>query len=239
MGGCSSRPVTARAIAMHVRGNLYNFGEYLANPGAVGAGRRVRDWRIGGAGRLVGVRALSGGSVCRGHQPRGRGCLHQDARPDNRDGHHQRCAAGRRALRPVWPGGGCSRTMCPICRASPPPNVLKYKSSAFRSDYPALHASCTAWSTPSGRLRRRSRSTPPGGPGNAINVTGTIYAGSAGTYQRALQEPGGGQFTLLFSEAPAPCCKVSWYRGSTYFGSDESGGQAARRSGGLDDRSLL
>ena len=74
------------------------------------------------------------------------------------------------------------------------PSNLKYKTWAFRSAYPTLHASCTA------ALPATFPLVAPGGPGAAINVTGTIYAGSAGTYQRALQAPGDGQFTLLFSD---------------------------------------
>jgi hypothetical protein len=75
-----------------------------------------------------------------------------------------------------------------------PPATMRYKTWAFRSAFPALNGWCTA------AIPATFPLAAPGGPGGAINVTGTMYAGSAGTYQRALQEPGGGQFTLLFSD---------------------------------------
>jgi hypothetical protein len=74
------------------------------------------------------------------------------------------------------------------------PNTLKYKHWAFRTAYPALHASCTP------QLPDAFPLAAPGSLGADINVAGTIYAGSAGTYRRVLQGPGGAQVPLLFSD---------------------------------------
>jgi hypothetical protein len=83
------------------------------------------------------------------------------------------------------------------------PATLRYKHWAFRSAYPRMHARCTAALPDSFPL------TAPGSPGAAINVVGTIYAGSAGTYQRALQGPSGAQFTLLFSDGTGALLQAS------------------------------
>jgi len=78
------------------------------------------------------------------------------------------------------------------------PATMRYKHWAFRSAYPVLRALCTPTGT--AQLPDPFPLNAPGGPGAAINVSGTIYAGSAGTYQRALQAASGAQFTLLFSD---------------------------------------
>jgi hypothetical protein len=74
---------------------------------------------------------------------------------------------------------------------------MKYKHWAFRSAYPAIKASCPL-------IPSAFQATYPLAPGPvagaAINVSGTIYAGSAGTYQRAVQPPSGGAFTVLYSD---------------------------------------
>jgi len=72
---------------------------------------------------------------------------------------------------------------------------LKYKHWAFRTDFPALHGSCTIMLPDTYPLM-----APASAPA-AINVAGTIYAGSAGTYRRALQGPGDAQIRLLFSDS--------------------------------------
>jgi hypothetical protein len=75
------------------------------------------------------------------------------------------------------------------------PANMRYKKWAFRAAYPALYASCSA------ALPSTYPLAAPGVAGGNINVSGTMYAGSAGAYVRALQGPGAGGFALLFSDA--------------------------------------
>jgi hypothetical protein len=75
------------------------------------------------------------------------------------------------------------------------PSTMKYKHWAFRSDFPALNASCNQAIPASFPLNA------PAGPGPSINVAGTIYAGSGGAYRRVLQGPGDGEIRLLFSDS--------------------------------------
>ena len=86
------------------------------------------------------------------------------------------------------------------------PATMKYKHWTFRSAFPAVVASCPS-------LAFDFPSTYPLAPvptaGGAINVAGTIYAGSAGTYVRAVQPPAGGPFTLLFSDGSGAALQAS------------------------------
>jgi len=77
------------------------------------------------------------------------------------------------------------------------PATMKYKRWAFRSAYPQLKASCA---TIPAAFQGTYPLVAPGVPGPALNVVGTMYAGSAGTYQRVLQGPSGASFTLLFGD---------------------------------------
>ena len=77
------------------------------------------------------------------------------------------------------------------------PATMKYKHWAFRTAYPRLKARCPT-------IPNAFQPTYPlvatASAGSAINAVGTMYAGSAGTYRRALQGPNGPSFTLLFSD---------------------------------------
>jgi hypothetical protein len=90
-----------------VRGDLYNFGQYLMNPGAYplvdtsGIGGLGGGGGGGGGGgrRLLGLRPVPGGSVRGGHEYRGREHIHQADRPDIGDGDRQRRSADWGAVR--------------------------------------------------------------------------------------------------------------------------------------------
>jgi hypothetical protein len=75
------------------------------------------------------------------------------------------------------------------------PDALKYKKWAFRSAYPSLNAKC---STP---IQATFPLTASADAGPSVNLTGTMFSGSGGAYQRALQGPGAAGFMLLFSDA--------------------------------------
>jgi hypothetical protein len=75
------------------------------------------------------------------------------------------------------------------------PATMRYKKWAFRTAYPTMYASCSA------ALPSTYPLSAPGLAGGSISVSGTMYAGSAGAYVRALQAPGAGGFALLLSDA--------------------------------------
>lgn len=176
-----------------VRGDLYNFGLYLANPGAVGL---VAESGIGGLAERGAwwafvrylVDQFAADTNLMAAATFTRQLVQTSATGTNNV--VQRTGVPFATLAKRWV---LANWVSDLPGFTAPGN-LKYKTWAFRSAYPTLHASCTA------ALPATFPLAAPGGPGAAINVTGTIYAGSAGTYQRALQAPGDGQFTLLFSD---------------------------------------
>ena len=183
----------------YVRGDLYNFGLYLANPGASGLVASAGVGTLSERGAwwafvryLVDQFAADTSIAAAAAFTR----AIDRTTATGTDNVIQRTGVQFATLAKRWVLANWVSDL-PGFTA---PSTMKYKHWAFRSDYPALHASCTSWST-------FQRSPPdafplaaPGGLAAAINVSGTIYAGSAGTYQRALQGPGGAQFTLLFSD---------------------------------------
>jgi len=72
-----------------------------------------------------------------------------------------------------------------------PSSELRYTSWSFRTTYASLHAQ-DAMNFP-----KPFPLVPTVGPGDAVNLLGTLRAGS-GQYHRVLQDPGDGGFTLLF-----------------------------------------
>jgi hypothetical protein len=76
----------------------------------------------------------------------------------------------------------------------PAPNQLKYRSWLFRTTYDSLQADPQVGSS----FPKGFPLTPTFSAGRAVNLTGTLHAGS-GTYHRALQAPSTPGFTLLFS----------------------------------------
>lgn len=193
-----------------VRGDLYNFGLYLANPGpyalvgAVGLGKLEERGAYWAFVRYVVDQFAADTTLAAAANFTRQLTQTSSTGTDNvvaRTG-VQFATLAKRWVFANW-----------VSDLSVPgftvPGNLKYKKWAFRSDFPTLHASCTGWS---GFQRTPPDVFPlmaPGFPGAAINVTGTIYAGSPGTYQRALQGPGGGQFTLLFSDGTGALLKES------------------------------
>jgi hypothetical protein len=177
----------------HVRGDLYNFGLYLTNPGSYplvtvsGTGsleERGAEWSFV---RYL-VDQFAADTTLAAADAFTRQMVQTSATgTDNVSQHTNQPFAtlARRWVLANWasdlPGFAA-------------PSTLKYKRWAFRSDFPALHNSCTA------ALPATFPLAAPGGPGGAISLTGIMWAGSAGAYQRALQGPGGAQFTLLFSD---------------------------------------
>src|SRR5437867_2641330 len=79
----------------------------------------------------------------------------------------------------------------------PPPALpeLRYKLWTFRADYPTLSARCPA---PNG-IPGSFPLAPVTGPGDAVNLSDTLRAGS-GLYYLAQQSAGAAGFTLLFSD---------------------------------------
>ena len=75
--------------------------------------------------------------------------------------------------------------------AFPTPNLLKYRSWSFRATYASLHTQ------DAGNFPKVFPLDPTFSAGRAVNLTGTLHAGS-GTYHRALQAPSAPGFTLLF-----------------------------------------
>jgi hypothetical protein len=75
----------------------------------------------------------------------------------------------------------------------PTPNQLKYRSWAFRTTYDSLQADPQVGS----RFPKGFPLTPTSSAGRAVNLSGTLRAGS-GVYARALQAPSAPGFTLLF-----------------------------------------
>jgi len=75
--------------------------------------------------------------------------------------------------------------------AFPTPNLLRYRSWSFRATYASLHAQNP------GDFPKPFPLDPTFSAGRAVNLTGTLHAGS-GTYHRALQAPSAPGFTLLF-----------------------------------------
>jgi len=71
------------------------------------------------------------------------------------------------------------------------PNQLRYRSWAFRTTYASLNAQ------DAGNFPKAFPLTSTSSAGRAVNLTGTLHAGS-GTYHRALQAPSAPGFTLLF-----------------------------------------
>jgi len=82
------------------------------------------------------------------------------------------------------------------------PNELKYRSWAFRTTYASLHTQDP------GNFRKAFPLTPTTSAGRAVNLTGTLHAGS-GTYHRAFQAPSAPGFTLLFSTGSGGALDVS------------------------------
>lgn len=76
--------------------------------------------------------------------------------------------------------------------AFPTPSLLRYRSWAFRTTYASLNAQ------DAGNFPKAFPLDPTFSAGRAVNLTGTLHAGS-GTYHRALQAPSAPGFTLLFS----------------------------------------
>jgi len=70
-------------------------------------------------------------------------------------------------------------------------NQLQYRSWAFRATYASLHAQDST------DFKKVFPLTPSSSAGRAVNLTGTLHAGS-GTYHRVLQAPSAPGFTLLF-----------------------------------------
>jgi hypothetical protein len=184
---------------LHVRGDLYNYGEYLANPGAVGLvsesgigalAERGADWAF--IRYLVDQYAADTSLAAAGAFTRQ---LVQTTATGTSNV-SQRAGApfatvARRWVLANWVSDLPGYTA---------PARMRYKTWAFRSDYPALYASasCLVNGAPPS-FPATFPLTATAGPGGMISVTGAIYAGSAGPYQRALQGPNGGQFALLFS----------------------------------------
>jgi len=178
----------------HVRGDVYNFGEYLKNPGPVAL---VGETGIGGladrGAYWAFVRYLVD-QYAADTTIAAAGAFTRQLVQTNSTGTNnvsQRTGTPFATVARRWALANWVSDL-PGYTA---PARLRYKTWAFRSAFPALNGSCAA------SIPATFPLAAPGGPGNANNVTGTIYAGSAGTYQRALQEPSGAQFTLLFSEA--------------------------------------
>jgi len=73
-----------------------------------------------------------------------------------------------------------------------PPNELKYSSWKFRTTYASLHTQ------DAGNFPKTFPLTPTTSAGRAVNLVGTLHAGS-GTYHRAFQAPSAPGFTLVFS----------------------------------------
>ncbi|MGH7569112.1 MAG: hypothetical protein ACREL9_09115 [Gemmatimonadales bacterium] len=72
-----------------------------------------------------------------------------------------------------------------------PPPELRYTSWSFRTTYASLHAQDPA------TFAKPFPLVPTVGVGDAVNLRGTLRAGS-GQYHRVLQNPGDGGFTLVF-----------------------------------------
>jgi hypothetical protein len=177
----------------HVRGDLYNFGLYVTNPGpyalvgTTGTGalaERGGWWAF--VRYLVDQFATDTSLAAADAFTRG---LEQTSATGT-DNVIQRTGLAFGTLAKRWVLANWVSDL-PGFTA---PNTLKYKHWAFRTAYPALHASCTPMLPDAFPLAA------PGSLGADITVAGTIYAGSAGTYRRALQGPGGVQVPLLFSD---------------------------------------
>ena len=178
----------------HVRGDLYNFGLYLTSPGASGL---VASSGIGGLAErgawwafvryLVDQFAADTGLAAAAAFTRQ---LAQTS-ATGADNVAQRTGVPFAILAKRWVLANWVSDL-PGFTA---PSTMKYKHWAFRSDFPALHASCNQ-SLPA-TFPLAAPASPPAG----INVVGTIFAGSAGTYQRALQGPGDAPIRLLFSDS--------------------------------------
>ena len=76
--------------------------------------------------------------------------------------------------------------------AFPTPTQLRYRSWAFRTTYASLNAQ------DADNFPKAFPLDPTSSAGRAVNLSGTLHAGS-GTYHRALQAPSAPGFTLLFS----------------------------------------
>ncbi len=84
------------------------------------------------------------------------------------------------------------------------PDSLRYKSYAFRSAFPVFAGAC-----PAGRRPPSTFPLVPGvGLGDAVNLVGTLRAGT-GTYYRAQQTAGGSGFTLLFGDGSGRALRAS------------------------------
>lgn len=181
----------------HVRGDLYNFGLYLANPGASplvtvsGIGtlaERGAEWAF--VRYLVDQFATDTSLAAADAFTRQ---LDQTLATGSSNV-EQRTGQPFATLARSWAFANWVSDLPDSQPGYSPPAAMRYKHWAFRSAYPTLNASCT------NKLPATFPLAAPGGPGAAISVAGTIYAGSAGTYLRALQGPGDAQFTLLFSD---------------------------------------
>jgi len=83
------------------------------------------------------------------------------------------------------------------------PNALRYKTWAFRSAYPQLRARC------GNNIPAAFPLTATADAGPSINLTGVMTSGSGGAYQRALQAPGAGSYTLLYSDSTGAQLKTT------------------------------
>jgi len=181
----------------HVRGVLYDFGRYVANPGNTGlvtlTGLGTLDER--GAWWsfvrfLVDQYAADTSNAA------------ADAFTRNLVGTNLRGVANVTAVT-AQPFETLSRRWVLANYVSDLPGFtapanMKYKHWSFRAAFPLVHDACSS-------LPADFPSTYPLEPsptaGSATNAVGTMYAGSAGTYQLLVQAPSGPPFTLLFSDA--------------------------------------
>ena len=92
-----------------------------------------------------------------------------------------------------------------------PPTELQYVKWRFRSDFPNLRARCPNPRTgvpPNPNIPAAYTLVPPVLDGSSLQVQGVLRAGSGG-YYRLQQAPGGGQFTLLFSNSTGIALRTS------------------------------
>ena len=81
------------------------------------------------------------------------------------------------------------------------PDSLKYKHWAFRTAYPTLYSRCPALLGVAVGFPSTFPLAALASAGPNIGMSGVMWSGSAGGYQRALQGPGAASYTLLLSDS--------------------------------------
>ncbi len=81
------------------------------------------------------------------------------------------------------------------------PDSLKYKHWAFRTAYPTLSSRCPALLGVAVGFPSTFPLVAVASAGPNIGMSGVMWSGSAGGYQRALQGPGAASFTLVLSDS--------------------------------------